>query len=87
MVKQVYSCFARRRQTHRQTSPDFRYSRAAPGGLPREHCRVTRRLRGERQVVVGDCDFPECFTRCSRTWARNQSFTNPVEASHPRYNT
>lgn len=46
---------------------------------------VTRRLRGERQVVVGDCDFPECFTRCSSTWARYQSCTNPVEASHPRF--
>lgn len=56
---------------------------------PRAGCRVstagvTRRLRGERQVVVGDCDFPECFTRSPSTWTRSQSVTNPVEASHPR---
>ena len=58
---------------------------------PRAGCLVstaelTRRLGGEREVVVRDWNFPECFTRCSRTWARSHSFTNPVEASHPRYN-
>ncbi len=66
--------------------PGFSIPDAPPrAGFTSGTAGATRRLRGERQVVVGDCGFPGCFTRSPSTWARCHGFTSPVEASHPRW--
>ena len=54
----------------------------APGGLPQRQG-AQPKLRSQSQVVVGFCDFPECFTRDPRTWARHTSCTTHVEPSSP----
>jgi len=55
---------------------------SAPGGLPQRQG-AQPKLRSQSQVVVGFCEFPECFTRNPRTWARNTDLTTHVEPSSP----
>src|SRR5262245_20939651 len=65
--------------------PEFAIPMKPPqASFPMGRCGKAEALRSHCQVVVGSCDFPECFTRDPSTWARGHSFTNPVEASRPR---
>src|ERR687890_523674 len=72
-------------ESARQDYPEFAIPTKPPqASFLAGRCCKAEALRSQCHVVVGSCDFPECFTRNPRTWARGHSFTNPVEASRPR---